>query len=480
MPDSSFKGFAYNIADLGPQIASYACTGEVITSQGSLRCEFEAAQLKDGSIACAFKLLDRHGFGAPVSVRGTAAEGRSVECLGSPLTTDSYYSSEEPSRFLTWFNTLTVRDSGHKTTTRLRYGITNFKFFGTEVYEEGGRNVLSLPLRLWSPSREWVVRIVPIGDHNAAGKRLGRTKGIDVTAEVLVEMGVEDQISTVDAMAGELCHVLSIARGTAVQWLYRGEIDLEGRQLACTHHHHITKPYSPLPVIDPRAGGRDATKSFIETAYPNYLKHRERFHLAKGVIAGYLDSRIEIDYLEMRGVKAAVAMEMIKAAYLDGLPTVPHEFCMEPQQFQGALVSAVSKAIRGVLKEANIDKRLREKMTAAGKLQGLNRRSFAEVVRDMCKYIDLYVAADEVKLLVHIRNNLIHRGRFYCETATADDRERCPPKDDPWQEYQFLIDFLDRFFLTMLGYSGPYVDWRGTEKFIEQRGPPNPRPASSV
>jgi hypothetical protein len=32
----------------------------------------------------------------------------------------------------------------------------------------------------------------------------------------------------------------------------------------------------------------------------------------------------------------------------------------------------------------------------------------------------------------------------------------------PWQEYTFLITFIDVLFLRLLGYDGPHLDWRGS------------------
>ena len=86
----------------------------------------------------------------------------------------------------------------------------------------------------------------------------------------------------------------------------------------------------------------------------------------------------------------------------------------------------------------------------------------------MCGHVGLEVSDEDVRLFVACRNNLVHRGRFDCETANEDDWLRCPPRESAWEEYKFVIGFLDRFFLRLFGYSGSYLDYQGHE---QQLGP---------
>jgi hypothetical protein len=66
---------------------------------------------------------------------------------------------------------------------------------------------------------------------------------------------------------------------------------------------------------------------------------------------------------------------------------------------------------------------------------------------------------EEVKLFVESRNSLIHKGDFYYNTAEPRKRKKCP-LSSAVEEYFFLVNFLDRVFLKLFGYSGPYMDWR--------------------
>lgn len=91
---------------------------------------------------------------------------------------------------------------------------------------------------------------------------------------------------------------------------------------------------------------------------------------------------------------------------------------------------------------------------------GLNRTSFRQVVRALLSLIALNVPTAEQGLFIACRNSLVHVGRFYCDSATGEQRARVRPLDTPFEEYCFMISFLDRIFLRIFGYSGKYLDWR--------------------
>ncbi len=77
----------------------------------------------------------------------------------------------------------------------------------------------------------------------------------------------------------------------------------------------------------------------------------------------------------------------------------------------------------------------------------------------LCKTLHLALPASDVKLFVRCRDSLVHRGRFYTETANAEERHSVPPHPTPAQEYFWLVHVLDCLFLRIVGYKSPYVDW---------------------
>jgi hypothetical protein len=60
---------------------------------------------------------------------------------------------------------------------------------------------------------------------------------------------------------------------------------------------------------------------------------------------------------------------------------------------------------------------------------------------------------------------LVHTGRFYCCNLAQEEGRQCS-KEDILEEFFFLINFLDKIFLRLMGYTGYYSDW---SKFPEVR-----------
>jgi hypothetical protein len=92
-------------------------------------------------------------------------------------------------------------------------------------------------------------------------------------------------------------------------------------------------------------------------------------------------------------------------------------------------------------------------------LKGAHRKSFGTVFTALLQEIALELSAEDQRLFVSCRNSLVHQGRFYCQSANADDRSRVPPHAGPTHEYFWLLHVVDRMFLRLLDYNGPYVDW---------------------
>jgi len=112
-----------------------------------------------------------------------------------------------------------------------------------------------------------------------------------------------------------------------------------------------------------------------------------------------------------------------------------------------------------VLQDHGIGKREAEAIASEGKIGGLNRRSFRYVLLKLCKSLNLDLKPD-TELFIACRNSLVHQGRFYSKSAKPTDRERLAPLSTASDEYFFLVNVMDRLYLKLIGYSGPYTNWR--------------------
>jgi hypothetical protein len=188
--------------------------------------------------------------------------------------------------------------------------------------------------------------------------------------------------------------------------------------------------------------------------YPVYVDRRDRYRLDRGTVDSVLDAKVETDFLETRGAKLAVALETLKHNVL--VSATPHvEYYIPPQRF-ATFLTDIADQTRRVLVANGVESSDARAITSPKRFLALNRRSFSSLLRRLCKQIGLRLRAD-LDLFVSCRNSLVHRGDFYCSTASPEERIDVPPKATRFHEYLFLVSVVDAFLLRLVGYNGPYL-----------------------
>lgn len=452
----------------GNCLCEYHGKGVITLEAGKkFHCLFEAGQLTNGQVLLLCDFLPPLPTYLSISAtkfEGTTSDGFRI-CITEAFSETSYLPDIPIDRSSgVWaafhLDEMLVQIIEYGQTQRLHFGVTNFEFLGTErLCQSDNYYCHFLPLNLENVRGLTNLSIKPLNLYDKIVQRIKTLKGIDVSCEVIVEIPTDGNIFGVIEVVDDLCYVLSVARGTKIQWVYCDQYDVTRKLISRTHSSRITKRYCPLKIIDPIAGGGKETKTFVEQAYRAYVEKRESFKLSKGTIDAYLDAKAEADYLEMRGIKLAVAMEILKSVFVE-LPDAPMKaYIIEEEKFK-ELPPHLCKVMDEFLQTEKIERDSRKAMCNDKKVLELNRRSFAYFLKKLCRHIDLRIGEDDIKLFVQCRNKLVHDGRFYCAIAIPDEQNECNPLPSKWHEYCFLINFLDRVFLKLLGYSGPYVDWR--------------------
>jgi len=218
------------------------------------------------------------------------------------------------------------------------------------------------------------------------------------------------------------------------------------------HISRITKAYCGLPCVDP--SNPSDTRTFLEVALPTYLTRKAEWRLAPGLIDTYLDSKAESDYLELRGTKLAVTMEVLKEAFLAATGQ-PDHLCSETEFNE--LRHELNTAIQAVLKNREWNDSRRAMVYR--NVPALNRVPFRQHIESLCAHLGLTLSERDIKLFVRCRDSLVHRGRFYSQTADERERASLPPLPNPDDEYFWLLHLLDRLLLRIVGYRGAYIDW---------------------
>lgn len=323
------------------------------------------------------------------------------------------------------------------------FEITNFCLNKFDNFE------LSLPNSYQGKNQKLNFLFKPLDNYEEINRNLRINRNVEVTSEIVYLntdslLLIEQIIKIID----DICHLLSIAQGTKIQW-----INYKFYKNSHVHEKYlsrVTRSYTPFFIIGPNIY---SIKNFMETVYSNFIERKEIYHL-KWIINAFLDSKSEDGYLGTRGLRAVVVMEMLKLDFvkIEGI---------EENIFQ----AKVFKKIRG-----NIEKEIKrtldcdikndvnlldeKKGMLFSKLSELNRKAFGEILEKFLGNINFDVEKEKanIKCFIKSRNSLIHRGRFIYDTR---NKSACKYKSS-FEEFTFIINFIDKVILKLIGYSGLY------------------------
>ena len=148
----------------------------------------------------------------------------------------------------------------------VHFGVTNFEFVETRSQKDENSKSPELQLELHTARGVRSLLIRPLQQFEFIINRLKTVRSIEVTCEVIARLSPSETIENLTDEIGDLRYLLSVARGTKIQWIYRDTYDEGGSCVTRTHATTVTKPYGPLAVIDPRRA--TDTKRFLEQTYP--------------------------------------------------------------------------------------------------------------------------------------------------------------------------------------------------------------------
>lgn len=442
-------------------IAVYRGSGEVVITDGEpIECNFEITQTKDGSIYLRLNSFPIGKFDLgqlPKRFHGVTDDGFCVDA-------DKFNIQDEVSFSFTGaivlfrLNEVIVTQIEQATwPVKLKFGITNFEFLGpeAELIPTGvGHRVLTLSLNGACQQRWFKVSRTP--GYEEAIRRLKLFKGTEITSEVETQANTESDIDEARRLVGDLCYLLSVTRGSKVQWVYFDKYGPHGNCIARIHSARITKSYGALPTLNTNDPTRIDLRAFLEHAHRAFLEKRELLKLDRGAIELYLDAKTEHDFLDTRATKLAISLEFLKTVFLR-IPKLGASRFVVPKEIFGPLEKSIKSSIKPILNNAGLSSEKRKLIYA--NLMALNNVPFEELINQLCHYLNLEMPERAIKLFVACRNKLVHEGAFYCKSATEEERARCQPLPNPWSEYAFLVSFLDRILLRILDYDGPFIDW---------------------
>jgi len=341
----------------------------------------------------------------------------------------------------------------------MTFGVTNFEFVGNESNE----NVLSLNIK---GAKRLIIR--KNGEYQDAQHFWEKFEGIRVTCEITVEIDKETQIEKIKDMVNDLCDLMSIACGTRIQWIYCYGYNTEEKIVSRNHRSSITRPYQPMQLI---RNHHIWLKNFLEDSYAVFTEKQNLLKQNRYIIDKYLEAKAENDLLEQRGIKLAGVIETLNELSIRlNIPTeetIIRKDCFEAKKsaIKNALTEAIEKSVNKQYAEESEESRRKiiqeNKKEMFAKIHDINRISFKQILRAFCAHINLQVSESDLQTIVASRNKLIHEGRFICQTYEDKSKlvQKYPNFKDPWSEYSYSMNFVDKCFLKLLRYKGYYNNW---------------------
>jgi len=434
----------FNLSELGKIFRIHSGSGKLcFGANRELNCNFKVAQLSDARLYASCEILTSDpsiDVGQKVeSLSGRTDDGTHLDlqqllAVSTRISSSAKGASEE---ILFLGKELTVSDGAFPE------GSVTFKFFITNLTIGNLDQELSLTLDGFAVT----VHRVPSYDQIVGGLKAIQ---VDVTCEALVRADSIEQRDTILQLMMRLCLLLTLARGCRVEWIGYEVMTVAGQVFESFHKNAVTKPYGTLHLIG-LLPAQD-TLDFVSTTYPALTRCEQQWELRKAIDA-YTDAKVEVDFLEFRALKMAIVMEHLKGRYLTQQNRV---YLINPtkyQQHEESIIRFVEWVLRTIFPKVET-----EKIELMAKhAQGFNWYPFSRALAELCKSIRLRINSSERRRFVEIRNELVHRMAFH------------PSQGTEWEQYAFLMTFVGKTLLAILGYSGNFYDWTEPPRWIGEK-----------
>lgn len=423
-------------AEFGPALRRYDGRGTLLTSDGaSCDCEFSILALRRGVPVVLSYISPEAGFrprffisDGPFELQGSTFEGVKIEAVG--LEKRSMFPSQEefrsPPHFSYRAETVRAIQNPAKQARVFRFGLTNLQAPPRPVQ-------LNLAGHTCTLER--------VQDFQRRRARISSFREVDVTGELIFDA---DHSSTLEELVDDLSHLLSLAAGSRVSRIY---CHIQGADLETLEWRHTARRTSQFTALSALDLERESVlERFVTTCFPAYRDRQTRWRL-KELISAFLDTKSEQVSIQPRGVMMATAIEMLKAEFIAA--ESPTEKILPDGEWE-----RLCKELKRAVKLNCSAKESRAKLYA--NLSGVNRVTFRDLLSELCHHLRWEPEEAEIERFVASRNSLVHNGRFHCEGEGSGPDLRSRMVD----EYFFLVCFLDRLFLRLVGYDGPYTPWR--------------------
>lgn len=374
---------------------------------------------------------------AAESLRGTLQDGRPVNAHGF-LTKESKQSTQAKTRLIGYTSGWEIGETNFREASLISFDIVNFRFFGTENEEfiEGDtKRATSSLMKLSLGKREFTLRWEE--DYDQAVASLRAQQGVQVTCTVSTKIEDSAEIDAVIADVETLCDVMTVARGTLVNWT---SFDVKSKQseiLFSRYRNSITRRFAGTELIN--STDRQSTKSFLERGFSRCQEIAPDFQIRK-IARAFTETKAG-PFIESRSLLIGVLVEYIASvrARIDN-----RTYFLDQEVFESRWDSFKPNVLAS-LKLTYPELVSKHVGAIMSNIRGLNRRPFSWKINNLAKWLNIKFEKGEVEKFVKTRNSLAHEGRF-------------PESETPVIHYLRMQHFIDRVMLRLFDYQGSYYD----------------------
>lgn len=389
------------------------------------------AQYNNGRILLFLDLSETKGLPRivpiPGYISGKTPDNLAFQIKNLDIDIDWLYENKNPYTQAYELTELEFRTESTKFNRVIVY-ITNFRFDGDNKDD----NTLIIETTQYGP-----IIIRKVKEYNNIIRDLITNHSIDITASIEITLNSQVNEEEVLKFADFLCLILSVSRGTKVNRLYHELFDDE-KVISRKHIKSIQRPYSGS-LLSPIGDKPQEIKLLIQDCIINYqsLTNTKDFYR---LINMYINARTQ-DYREIQGLSAIIALEVLKNFGLNQNIEGLDEFILSSKSFK-LFEKLITQIISKILNECPISTQINNNIKC------LRRVSFKTMIIKICEFYRIDFDKKELQLVIDSRNSLIHQGKYLCE------RQKTLSKT-PFEEYLFIISFMDSAILRILGYDGP-------------------------
>ena len=285
-----------------------------------------------------------------------------------------------------------------------------------------------------------------LDDYESTVSNLKSKKGIDVTCILEIKNVKLINVKSILEAVSNICALMTFAQGCSVNWISYHFVKMD-TSIYSYHKSAIIKNYNTLPSID-----SDELECFISSTIERFSFQNITLELNK-FINEVVDAKMQQDYFEFRALKLVIALEHLKSNFSRHNNTeyiTPYD----QKTFSKKIYHCLPE-IESSLQSEFGDLDHKQIKIMAHNLLGSNRNTFAEILFALLDTFHIVIDVDKVNTFIRIRNSIVHKVEFIKN------------KDSAWDQYSFLMSFIDMLILGILDYHGCYLDW---SKLVESKG----------